>query len=347
MKIDHEKPLVSIVLTLYNGQRFLAQQLDSILSQTYKSLEIIVSDDASTDNGFAIAQSRAELDERLVLIHHEKNLGLHANLGLALERATGDYIAISDQDDIWRLDKIEKQLSLLNGSVGIYSDSILIDAEGNNVGATLFESLNIKPREEITKTVSLFFKNVVSGHTLLFHRSLLSMVLPFAEDNIFDYQLALAASCFGGLKLYPDPLVYHRIHGGNHTNALLANKSAIKESSAAARSDERQLHRWLRQQRIQFVLDRVPRASKELREYGNLCDEVFLSDIHDLPSEMARYEQVFFNIRLFNLLRKLGYKHQYCKKLRFSNCFTLAKGKKWDKLFHLFNRKAGLSVIAK
>jgi hypothetical protein len=87
--------------------------------------------------------------------------------------------------------------------------------------------------------VPLFFKNAVSGHALLFHRSLLSMVLPFTDDFIFDHQLALAASCFGGLRFCDEPLVYHRIHGGNHTNAgLLGNPRASKRLLIAMPSGE-------------------------------------------------------------------------------------------------------------
>ena len=130
--------MISIIVTTYNGAKYLAAQLDSILAQTYTGLEIILSDDASTDDTWAIAQRYAAKDPRIVLIRHEKNVGLHANLGGALERATGMCIAISDQDDIWRSDKIEKQLSLLGCAVGVYSDSALIDAAGNSIGFTLF-----------------------------------------------------------------------------------------------------------------------------------------------------------------------------------------------------------------
>ena len=326
--------LVSIVITTYNGGKYLAQQLDSIVGQTHKNLEIIISDDASSDNTLAVAQRYAANDSRIVIIQHEKNIGLHANLAGALERSTGDYIAISDQDDIWRADKIEKQLSLLNGAVGVYSDSALIDATGNSLGLTLFQSLNIKASADISKTVPLFFKNCVSGHALLFHRSLLSMVLPFTDDFIFDHQLALAASCFGGLRFCNEPLVYHRIHGGNHTNAGLAGEFARK-AVIVDRNAERRTHRFQQRQRIQYVLDRVPQASEALKAHG-LCDaqwfqnnKELLQDIEELPAEMARYDQVFFNLRLFNLLRKLGKKHRYCRKLRLTRCFTLAKGARW------------------
>ncbi|HSC74752.1 MAG TPA: glycosyltransferase family 2 protein [Pseudomonadales bacterium] len=321
------QPLVSIVITTYNGGKYLAEQLDSIVGQTYRQLEIIISDDASSDDTLAIAQRYAAQDARIVLLRHDSNVGLHANLDAALARASGEYIAISDQDDIWRSDKIEKQLSLLNGAVGVYSDSALIDATGNSLGFTLFQSLNIKASANISRTVPLFFKNCVSGHALLFHRALLSMVLPFSDDFIFDHQLALAASCFGGLRFCDEPLVYHRIHGENHTNAGLAGESARK-AMIVDRNAERRTHRFQQRQRIQYVLDRMPLANDALQAHG-VCDDGLLQDIAEIPAEMARYDQVLFNLRLFNLLRKLGSRHRYCRKLRLTRCFTLAKGARW------------------
>jgi glycosyltransferase involved in cell wall biosynthesis len=324
--------LVSIVITTYNGGKYLAEQLDSIVGQTYKNLEIIISDDASTDDTLAIAQRYAAADSRIILIQHEKNIGLHANLANALASASGVYIAISDQDDIWRKDKIETQMSLLDGAIGVYSDSVLIDSTGKGIGFSLFQSLNIKPGAESSKTVPLFFKNAVSGHTLLFHCSLLSMVLPFTDDFIFDHQLALAASYFGGLRFCKDLLVFHRIHGGNHTNAGLASKHPPKPAGIKFDEERRRLHRWRQQQRIQYLLDRVPKASEALKAHG-VCDPAICKDIAELPAEMARYDQSFLNIRLFNLLRQLGNKHPYCRKLRLKRCFTMAKGKLWYSFF--------------
>lgn len=149
---------VSIVVTTYNGAKYLAAQLDSILAQTHHELEILISDDASTDDTWAVAQHYAEKDTRIQLFRHEKNVGLHANLNAALAKASGEYIAISDQDDIWLPHKIEKQLSLLGGAVGVYSDSALIDTQGQSLGKTLFQTLNIKPNADSARTVPLFLR---------------------------------------------------------------------------------------------------------------------------------------------------------------------------------------------
>lgn len=106
----------------------------------------------------------------------------------------------------------------------------------------------------------------------------------------------------------------------------------MKKPAAVDRNAERRVHRFRQQQRIRFVLERSAQASAELKAFG-VCDELLLNDLADIPDEMARYDQTFFNIRLFNLLRALGSKHRYCRKLRLKRCFTLAKGARWHQWF--------------
>ncbi|HNE27390.1 MAG TPA: hypothetical protein PLH12_09625, partial [Pseudomonadales bacterium] len=85
-------------------------------------------------------------------------------------------------------------------------------------------------------------------------------------------------------------------------------------------------------QRIRYVLERSACANAALRAFG-ATDVTLLQDITAIPDEMARYDQTFFNIKLFNLLRVLGRKHRYCRKLRLKRCFTLAKGARWHQWF--------------
>ena len=106
--------LVSVVMSTYNGSSYVAEQIESILNQTYSSLEIILADDASTDNTFEILKSYAEKDRRIITCQRKENAGYNINFSEACAKATGTYIAISDQDDVWELDKIEKQLKKIN-----------------------------------------------------------------------------------------------------------------------------------------------------------------------------------------------------------------------------------------
>src|SRR5690606_33629827 len=102
-----DSPLISIALCTYNGEKFLAEQLDSIVNQTYKNIEIIAVDDCSTDRTLTILQKYASKDVRVKVYSNKTNKGYSKNFEYAISLCTGDYIAVSDQDDIWVSDKLE------------------------------------------------------------------------------------------------------------------------------------------------------------------------------------------------------------------------------------------------
>src|SRR5437868_14993155 len=100
-----EQPLVSIALCTYNGQDFLRKQLNSLLDQSYKNLQIVVCDDASTDATIDLINTYK--DDRLVRHFNRTNIGYVKNFEQAISLCTGEFIALCDQDDMWRPDKIE------------------------------------------------------------------------------------------------------------------------------------------------------------------------------------------------------------------------------------------------
>ena len=101
---------VSVVMCTYNGAKYLREQLDSIISQTYPIYELIVQDDCSTDETVAIIKEYMETYSFIKLYVNEHNLGFNQNFKSATMKATGDYVAISDQDDVWFPEKLEKQV---------------------------------------------------------------------------------------------------------------------------------------------------------------------------------------------------------------------------------------------
>src|SRR4051812_38033424 len=101
-------PLISIALCTYNGERFVESQLLSLIKQTYLNLEIIIVDDCSTDNTLNIIAGYAAKDNRIKYWKNDLNLGFNQNFQKALSLTSGEFIAISDQDDIWHETKIEE-----------------------------------------------------------------------------------------------------------------------------------------------------------------------------------------------------------------------------------------------
>ncbi len=109
---------VSVVVATYYGEKYLAEQLQSILDQDYAPLEVIISDDGSTDGTMEIARRFAECDARVRVFRNEGPHGASANFYSAMRRAKGDFIAISDQDDIWLPQKLGKQVRTMTAIGG-------------------------------------------------------------------------------------------------------------------------------------------------------------------------------------------------------------------------------------
>ena len=116
---------VSVVLCTFNGARFLAEQVNSILNQTFAIHELIISDDASTDHTVILAHEMAARDARIRVIALQENLGFSANFQQAITQATAPLIALADQDDIWHPEKIARMLEALEADASlIYCDSV-------------------------------------------------------------------------------------------------------------------------------------------------------------------------------------------------------------------------------
>ena len=116
------QPLVSVVLCTFNGEKYLRPQLDSILSQSWTNLEVIISDDASTDGTVSIIKEYGRKDPRIRVFVNEVNSGYNKNFEKAFSHASSEHIAISDQDDIWESNKIECIMKQwLPGSLFMYS----------------------------------------------------------------------------------------------------------------------------------------------------------------------------------------------------------------------------------
>lgn len=215
-----ESPLVSVIVLTYNGEKFLDAQLESIVSQTFKDIEILVSDDASTDATLDIVE-KYRSDPRLKVLRHKSNVGIARNLELALREARGVYVAPSDQDDLWDLRKLEILLDNLYGNDGIFSDSAIVREDGSDAGKSLLQHLGWNNFEIGQRYLRLLMDNCVSGHALLLKRSVALSILPFEPRPVYDQQLAFAAAYTGGLAFVPDLLVKHRQHRDNNNNQII------------------------------------------------------------------------------------------------------------------------------
>ena len=210
--------VVSIIMCTYNGALYVKEQLDSIIRQTYPSLEIIIADDASTDDTWTILESIAKEDERIRLYRNEKNLGFNVNFSQACEKATGEYIAIADQDDIWEAEKIAVLVDAIDESKEIMLVHC-ISARFEEKGKPHLRSLRWLNYFNGNDIRYFMLSNYVSGHNMLFRKELLKASLPFPPNMYYDWWLVVYACVLGRVKAVEKVLVWHRMHQQNATGA--------------------------------------------------------------------------------------------------------------------------------
>lgn len=210
-------PLVSIAVCTYNGEKYLREQLDSLVSQTYNNLEIIAVDDCSNDDTTTILEEYSINYASFNFILNKTNLGYAKNFENAISLCKGEYIALSDQDDIWALDKIEKQVAEIGDYALIYHDSHCIDDLGNNIDQNLSDVYRLY---EGKSSRPFLFYNSVSGHSMLFNSKIVPLLFPFEKQFFHDRWIAFVAAERGGIKLLDEKLVSYRQHQTSITDFL-------------------------------------------------------------------------------------------------------------------------------
>ncbi len=213
------KPLVSIAMATYNGEEFLREQLDSILRQTYPNLEIVITDDRSTDSTPAILDEYAARHANIRVYHNEENLGFRLNFEKALSLTRGDFIALADQDDVWMPEKIATLMDNLGDNMLVYCDSAYIDREGKPLGR------NYSSHRKLISGSNLFLFDEdsgfgISGHANLFRREVLDRAVPIDPHFFHDHWIALHAMIAGTVDYVPDRLVGYRQHSRNVAGGL-------------------------------------------------------------------------------------------------------------------------------
>jgi glycosyltransferase involved in cell wall biosynthesis len=230
---------VTIAVTTYNGERYLAEQLDSLLRQTWTDFEILVSDDDSRDGTGEILERYAAADPRIRIVRNRPGLGLQRNFEAAFKAARGQLIAPCDQDDIWEDDKLATLVERLraSGAVMAYCDSALVDATNRPMGKRAFELMTAI---DGGAPLQFAFSNCISGHAMLFDRRVLDVALPFPDAPIYDWWLAAAATSIGTIVRVDRPLVRYRQHDTNLTD-MAGRRGKAKGPSA--------IPRWLKRDR--------------------------------------------------------------------------------------------------
>lgn len=226
MSNPSQMPLVSIALCIYNGEKFMREQLESLVNQTYKNIEIVAVDDQSKDSSLEILKEYADRYPFFKYYENEENLGYVKNFEKAIKLCQGELIALSDQDDIWDLDKIRLQVEAIGDSLLVYHDSLLIDEKGKPTGKKMSDIVNLYHGDN-PKTF-LFF-NCISGHSCLIKKELLQWALPFDKNFFHDQWLAYVAANVGSIAVINQCLVQYRQHSTSSTDIMNKRKKINKK----------------------------------------------------------------------------------------------------------------------
>ncbi|MCQ2245302.1 MAG: glycosyltransferase [Bacteroidaceae bacterium] len=252
---------VSVVMCTYNGAAFVGQQLDSVLAQTYPLHEIIVQDDGSKDNTWEILEDYANRFPVIHLYHNEGRKGINGNFFSALHRATGDYIAICDQDDIWETNKIELQLQAIGSKLMCGGFSKPFSSDGFPV--------KWDDRVPCLHALRLAYLSEVPGHVQLIRKELLDLLPAQSMVTMFyDWQLQFIASVAEQIAFVPEVLVNFR----RHTQAATATKPIETKGKEGRKtflfllSNHSPLHGYLKQrlQQIEKMLDFLEKKNPDM-----------------------------------------------------------------------------------
>ena len=216
---------VSVILASYNGEKYIKEQIDSILAQTYPIYEILIGDDGSADNTMSILNDYACKYENIKIISSNGKHGVNYNFKRLMDTASGNYIAISDQDDIWFPEKIEIMIREIGTHVLAYSDAIpfsgMLTSYYSKEQSVEFDSYI--PENSIE---DIMFNNVVSGHRMLVKKEFINEIHEWNFDVYYDWWLAISASYRNSIIYIPYPLVFWRRH--DHSMTLLSPKRERK-----------------------------------------------------------------------------------------------------------------------
>lgn len=219
---------VNIVMSTYNGERFLSQQIDSILAQTYQEWNLLIRDDGSSDRTPEIIAEYAAKDKRITFINADKrdNYGVIKNFYTLVKHDQADYYFFSDQDDVWLPEKLqtcldEAQAYPSNSPLLVYTDLKVVNQDLEVINDSMIRSQSHHANTSLLQELT---ENTVTGGTMMINHALAELWTTTANLIMHDWYLALLASALGKLVYIDSPLELYRQHDSNVLGARTLSK---------------------------------------------------------------------------------------------------------------------------
>jgi glycosyltransferase involved in cell wall biosynthesis len=216
----------SVVLASYEGERFIRQQIESILEQLGPDDELIVSDDASSDGTLDVVRRIG--DSRIQVLANRDRVGYILNFQRAVDRVRGRYVFFSDQDDIWLPGKMQSLCSALQRKPFAASDAVVVDENLVELHASFFAW-----RKAATFSwQSIFLRPAVVGATMCCTAEYLRSLLPLPTGVPHDFWLSFNAAWDGALEIVPSPLILYRRHAAAFSPSGTSRKRRLTKIAA-------------------------------------------------------------------------------------------------------------------
>lgn len=219
--------MIDILLSTYNGEKYLSQQIDSILNQTYTEWRLLIRDDSSSDSTLNILNEyQKKYPYKIYIISNNilQNIGVIKSFEFLLTQSTNNYIMFCDQDDIWLPNKIEESIKTLtsieianpNTPILVHSDLCIIDKNEKIIHKSLWQYAGIKPEILNHNAKYMAFCNSATGCTILMNKLCKSIVLPFPDNIVMhDAWITLKICQKGIVHAINKQLILYRQHDNN------------------------------------------------------------------------------------------------------------------------------------
>ena len=223
--------LISVAMCTYNGEKYIREQLISVINQSLPPDELVICDDLSTDNTVDIIKNILKRwNGKLKLVVNQQNLGFSKNFEKAINLCAGDYIFLCDQDDVWDLNKISIIMGIFNSEKDaalVFHDAMIVDEQLRLLKQSFWDCLNFNYKNFIVMNYShLSYENIIQGCACAFKKTVFEKAKPFPEFALHDEWLGLVGITLGKVIPVPHALLQYR---QSSNNALGAGKVSYKE----------------------------------------------------------------------------------------------------------------------
>lgn len=303
---------IDILMATYNGEKYIEEQINSILNQSYKDINLIISDDGSKDKTREILTKLASKDKRIQVYFQEKNMGVISNFEFLLGKVTTEYFMFADQDDYWKNFKVEKTLKKMieTDSDLVYTDLEVVDENLNTTHSSYWELKGLKNKiKKYNNFQALYLNNFITGCTMMVKSSYINKFLPLPKESkymLHDYWIALIVAQTGKINYVEETTIKYRQHGNNS----VGSKRRTDELTSA--KDVHDLFVNVKIEHFQvfcnneefFENDKYKKLNKEsLKYYKKLKNNYFINILNILNFiKLYKYEDFGYKIKNFIIL---------------------------------------------